>query len=107
MAEIERIDVEDARRKTKAEGGALLVCAYEDEGKCNKIKLEGAISVAGLRELAAVPKDREIIFYCACPAEGSAADQAAKFQQQGFTNTKALKGGVEAWMQAGYPMAGA
>jgi rhodanese-related sulfurtransferase len=28
-----------------------------------------------------------------------------RFRGQGFTNVKVLKGGVEAWQQAGYPMA--
>jgi rhodanese-related sulfurtransferase len=28
-----------------------------------------------------------------------------KFQQRGFTRTRALKGGVEAWKAAGYAMA--
>jgi rhodanese-related sulfurtransferase len=30
--------------------------------------------------------------------------QAAKYQEQGFTNVKVLKGGVEAWKAAGYAM---
>ncbi len=64
MAEIERISVEDARTRTKS-GGALLVCAYDDEAKCNRMKLEGAISMTELRaRTASLPKDREIIFYC-------------------------------------------
>jgi hypothetical protein len=63
MADVERIGVEEARRKLQA-GQALLVCAYDDEEKCNKIKLEGAIS---LRALEARPpsKQQELIFYCA------------------------------------------
>jgi rhodanese-related sulfurtransferase len=28
-----------------------------------------------------------------------------RFQAMGFRNAKALKGGVEAWQRAGYPMA--
>ena len=65
MAEIERIGVDEARRHVTS-GGALLVCAYDDEVKCNKIKLEGSMPLAGLQSrLAAVPKDQEIIFYCA------------------------------------------
>ena len=65
MAEVERISVNDARRKTKSDGGALLVCAYDDEEKCNRMKLDGSISLANLRtRLASVPKDQEIIFYC-------------------------------------------
>jgi rhodanese-related sulfurtransferase len=41
------------------------VCAYDDEEKYNKMKLEGAIPLARLEAQAAtLPKDREIIFYC-------------------------------------------
>ena len=66
MAEIPRIDVKDARQRARAPGGALLVCAYDDEAKCNQIKLEGAISLAELRaRRASLPKDLELIFYCA------------------------------------------
>jgi hypothetical protein len=65
MAEIERIGVAEARRHVTG-SGALLVCAYDDEAKCNKIKLEGSISLPAFRSrLAALPKDQEIIFYCA------------------------------------------
>ena len=61
----ERIDVAEGRRKA-AEDGALLVCAYEDESKCARIKLEGAISFAEFQRLAgSLPKDKELIFYCA------------------------------------------
>jgi hypothetical protein len=61
----DRIDVDEARRKVTA-GEALLVCAYEDESKCDRIKLEGSISFTDFRTLAeSLPKDREIIFYCA------------------------------------------
>src|SRR5262245_23388389 len=44
MAEIERVSVEEARQRTKPGGPALLVCAYDNEEKCNQVKLEGAIS---------------------------------------------------------------
>jgi hypothetical protein len=61
----ERIGVEEARRKVRG-GEALLVCAYADESACDRIKLEGAISLREFRERAdALPKDQEIVFYCA------------------------------------------
>jgi hypothetical protein len=64
MAEVERISVQEAREKVRS-NAALLVCAYEDEQKCNTMKLEGAIPLARLESQAAtLPKDREIIFYC-------------------------------------------
>jgi hypothetical protein len=61
----ERIEVDEARRNVNA-GDALLVCSYDDEARCDRIRLEGAIS---LRQFQArtdtLAKDREIIFYCA------------------------------------------
>jgi rhodanese-related sulfurtransferase len=65
MAGIERISAEDARRKVQG-GEALLVCAYDDEAKCGSMKLEGALTLREFRgTLPSLPKDREIIFYCA------------------------------------------
>jgi rhodanese-related sulfurtransferase len=65
MSDVPRISVEEARRKAMA-GEALLVCAYADEAKCATMKLEGAISLPALEaRQATLPKDRELIFYCA------------------------------------------
>lgn len=65
MADIERIGVDKARRRVKT-GQALLVCAYEDEEKCRRLGLEGAISLASLgSRLPTLPKPQELIFYCA------------------------------------------
>ena len=61
----ERIDIDEARR-TASGGDALLVCAYDDDAKCDRIRLEGAITLKQLQAQAgALSKDREIIFYCA------------------------------------------
>ena len=65
MPDVERIDAAAARRKVQS-GQALLVCAYEDEAKCASMRLEGAVSLGEFRRmLGTVPKDREVIFYCA------------------------------------------
>jgi hypothetical protein len=61
----ERIGVEEARRKVTADE-AVLVCGYEDDAKCARIRLEGSIPLARFdTQAASLPKDREIIFYCA------------------------------------------
>ena len=63
MADIQRISVQDAHTKTKA-NQALLVCAYEDEAKCRMLNLDGSISFTSLQSRAAsLPKTQEIIFY--------------------------------------------
>ena len=62
---VDRISVEEARRKASA-GEAILVCGYDDETKCDRIRLPDAISMKRFeRDAASMPKDREIIFYCA------------------------------------------
>jgi hypothetical protein len=63
MANIERISVQQANAKTKA-NQALLVCAYEDDAKYQRLNLDGSISFASLQSRAAsLPKTQEIIFY--------------------------------------------
>jgi hypothetical protein len=65
MADITRIPVEEARRKTKA-GQALLVCAYDDEAKCRMFNLDGSISLTSFEsKVGSLPKTQEVIFYCA------------------------------------------
>ena len=65
MADVERISVEEAHAKAKA-NQALLVCGYGDEAKYRMLNLEGSISLASFQSrMASLPKTQEIIFYCA------------------------------------------
>jgi membrane protein DedA with SNARE-associated domain/rhodanese-related sulfurtransferase len=49
-------------------------------------------------------RDAEIIVYCACPNEESAATAAKHLKQAGFKKIRPLLGGIEAWVQAGHPI---
>jgi len=49
-------------------------------------------------------RDAEIIVYCACPNEESAATAAKHLKQAGFKKIRPLLGGIEAWRQAGHPI---
>ncbi len=53
-----------------------------------------------LREL---PRDRDIIAYCTCPNEASAAQVAKLLMNNGFKRVRPLHGGLDAWIAAGYP----
>jgi membrane protein DedA with SNARE-associated domain/rhodanese-related sulfurtransferase len=44
----------------------------------------------------------EVIVYCACPNEASAARVAKKLMQRGYTRVRPLTGGIDAWVAAGY-----
>jgi hypothetical protein len=65
VTDVPRIDVAETRRKVAA-GEALLVCAYEDAEKCNRMKPEGSLLLSELKaRLPSLPKEQTIIFYCA------------------------------------------
>ncbi len=52
--------------------------------------------------LGRLPRDRDIILYCACPNEASAAKAAKLLMAHGFTRVRPLRGGLDAWIAAGY-----
>jgi hypothetical protein len=65
MPEVSRITAEEARREV-ASGQALLVCAYEQDEKCNQIALEGSIPLSQFQQrVPSLPKEQEVIFFCA------------------------------------------
>jgi membrane protein DedA with SNARE-associated domain/rhodanese-related sulfurtransferase len=51
-----------------------------------------------------LPRDREIIVYCSCPNEASAAQVAKLLMNSGFVRVRPLLGGLEAWIAAGHPV---
>lgn len=68
-------------------------------------RIPGAIAVDEKTVEIRIPdtdSDREVILYCACPNEASAARIAKLLKARGFTRVRPLAGGIDAWMQAGY-----
>ncbi len=62
---VQRISPREARQRVR-QGEALLVCAYDSKEKFSQVHLEGALSLDAFRtRLSELPKNREIIFYCA------------------------------------------
>jgi 3-mercaptopyruvate sulfurtransferase SseA len=55
------------------------------------------------RRVHELPRDRDIIVYCACPNEVSSASLALQLHRRGFTRVRPLQGGIEAWRGRGYP----
>ncbi len=67
--------------------------------------IPGAIHVpidAVGRHVGDLPRDREIILYCTCPNEASAARVAKMLLSHGFKKVRPLHGGLDAWVAAGY-----
>jgi rhodanese-related sulfurtransferase len=94
-----RITVAELRQKLDAGENPLIFDLRADPGGHEELIIPGAVRIS-MDELARstdIPRDRDIIVYCACPNEVSAARVALKLRQKGFTRIRPLKGGIEAW----------
>lgn len=49
-----------------------------------------------------LPRDSEIVLYCNCPNEASAAQAARVLLNHGFRRVRPLGGGLDAWVEAGF-----
>lgn len=67
-------------------------------------RLPGALRI-DLKEIAGraaeLPADREIVLYCNCPNEASAALAAKALVQQGLSRARPLAGGLDGWQAGG------
>src|SRR5467141_1754588 len=62
-----------------------------------------AFEVEELEKLIdSLPADRDVIFYCSCPNEASAARAARRLIDRGYTRARPMRGGLDAWIAAGY-----
>jgi rhodanese-related sulfurtransferase len=65
--------------------------------------VQGAIHAKVRRvayRLREVPRDSEVVTYCACAADEAAIIAARSLMSSGFTRVRVLKGGWNAWLQA-------
>src|ERR1700687_1819097 len=51
-----------------------------------------------------IPRDREIVLFCACPNEVTAARLALLLRSKGITRIRPLAEGYEGWRSGGFPM---
>jgi membrane protein DedA with SNARE-associated domain/rhodanese-related sulfurtransferase len=68
--------------------------------------IPGALAIALDEWQSLLPElkhDRDIIVYCSCPNEASAAVLARRLADKGYHRALPLLGGIDAWVSAGYP----
>lgn len=65
--------------------------------------IPGSIPLRDVSELKAQPTD-EVVVYCDCPNDASAAAMAKKLKALGFLNVYPLEGGIGAWRASGLPV---
>ena len=101
-----RISVEDLRRQMQEGAAPVIVDVRSTTAQTLELRrIPGALHVPvqeAARHLSTLPRDREIILYCTCPNEASAAKVARLLMNSGFQRVRPLKGGLDAWIEAGY-----
>jgi membrane protein DedA with SNARE-associated domain/rhodanese-related sulfurtransferase len=51
-----------------------------------------------------IPRDRDVILFCACPNEATAAKMALMLKRRGIKRVRPLLGGIDAWRELAYPL---
>jgi membrane protein DedA with SNARE-associated domain/rhodanese-related sulfurtransferase len=102
-----RITVPELRVLIDAGGRPAIIDVRSPASRARDGAIPGALALT-LHEAETqapdLPRDLEVIVYCACPNEVSAAKVARRLQRAGFRNVRPLMGGIEAWIAAGLPV---
>ena len=64
-------------------------------------KIRARLAFPPLKDL---PRDREIVTYCACPNDQSSIAAAQILKASGFTRVKVLQGGWHEWLRVNGPV---
>jgi len=102
-----RITVDELHQKLEA-GENLMILDLRSQEALEEAPslIRGAVHM-NMDEVAAhlekIARDRDIILYCSCPNEVSAARVALLLQRKGFSHVRPLLGGIDAWRERKYP----
>jgi rhodanese-related sulfurtransferase len=111
--EPEWITVEELKAKlAKNEAVTIVDLRAGDAFVQSADKIKGAIHMRarrlryriGFAPFKELPRDREIVTYCACPSDEISVRAAQVLLEAGFKRVLVLKGGWQAWLKAGGPV---
>ena len=100
-----RISVAELEELVDRGPAPVIIDALAPASRRREGMIPGAIPVEALRldsDPATLPLDAEVIVYCACPNEASAARIAQQLLRMGCSRVRPLTGGIFAWKDAGH-----
>jgi rhodanese-related sulfurtransferase len=110
---INMISVEELKTKIAKNQPVLIVDVRSPEGFANSTttvkgsyhfkvrKLKYRLQYAPFRD---IPRNTEIVTYCACPKDEASIAAAQILQESGFTRVRVLQGGWNEWLKANGPV---
>lgn len=99
-----RISVGELYRMIEDGSGPTILDIRRAEARAESGWIPGAILVATLSDAPLVPAE-EVIVYCDCPNEASAAVLAQELKRRGYKRVRPLAGGFAAWAAEGHAVA--
>jgi rhodanese-related sulfurtransferase len=105
---IARITPEELKQRLDAGEDVVIVdLRHSLEFDAEPETINGAVHMdpADLEEaIEVIPRDREIVLFCSCPNEATAAQMALLLRSQGITRIRPLAEGLDGWRKRGFPM---
>jgi membrane protein DedA with SNARE-associated domain/rhodanese-related sulfurtransferase len=103
-----RITVEELRQRQEVGGEVFIVDLRSPMAvQSDPYRIPGAqhLLMDKVEEwLPIIPRDQEVVLYCSCPNEASAARTAFLLYKRGITRVRPLLGGMDAWRERNYPL---
>lgn len=112
-APVSMITVEELKAKLERNEPVTIIDVRSSEGFANSTttvkgsihfklrKLKSRLRYAPLKDL---PRNGEIVTYCACPNDEASIAAAQILVQSGFTHVRVLQGGWSEWLKAKGPV---
>lgn len=105
-----RISVDELSRMIEAgEQPIVLDVRSRTHREMDGRRIPGALHVdldALEKTLEGIPRDRDVVVYCACPNEVTAVKVAMQLRERGIRRVRPLSGGIDAWALAGFRIEG-
>ena len=105
---IARISVDELRRMQEANEAVFVIDLRSDLDLQQNPTLIAGARHFNPKEMDAhhheIPRDRDVVLYCSCPNEATAARTALLLRRRGITRVRPLAGGIDAWRERAYPL---
>jgi membrane protein DedA with SNARE-associated domain/rhodanese-related sulfurtransferase len=103
-----RLEPEELKRQLDAGEEVFIVdLRHPLELASDPFTLPGALHFSP-EKLAArqheIPRDRDIVLFCSCPSEATAAKTAMTLHKLGIQRVRPLRGGYDEWKRLGFPV---
>ena len=104
--EVQGVKPEELKRLIESKAD-IVVVDTQPQGVYDLGHIPGAVNFPWVQHIKVpvnLPRNKLLIFYCACGHEEDSIDMAEKLREFGFDNIKVLEGGWLKWVELGYPI---